>query len=101
MFNERHELLTMITQAIKNDLNKETPEIIQCLALSMVANVGGRNMSDALWKDVCLLLTSGTSKSIVRKKACLCLLKLFKRAPDNIEVDAVAPKVCGAVMLIS
>mmetsp|Transcript_45353 Transcript_45353/g.72962 ORF Transcript_45353/g.72962 Transcript_45353/m.72962 type:complete len:764 (-) Transcript_45353:549-2840(-) len=97
MFNERHELLTMITQAIKNDLNKETPEIIQCLALSMVANVGGRNMSDALWKDVCLLLTSGTSKSIVRKKACLCLLKLFKRAPDNIEVDAVAPKVIAMI----
>mmetsp|Transcript_18695 Transcript_18695/g.27983 ORF Transcript_18695/g.27983 Transcript_18695/m.27983 type:complete len:926 (+) Transcript_18695:63-2840(+) len=93
MFNENDELLTMITQSIKHDLHKESPEPVQCLALSMVANVGGRNMSDALWKDVSNLLTSGSSRSIVRKKASLCMLRLFRKAPENVEIKVVAPKV--------
>ncbi|GAB5368034.1 hypothetical protein AAMO2058_001283200 [Amorphochlora amoebiformis] len=97
MFNEKDELMTMITQSVKHDLNKESLEPVQCLALSMVANVGGRTMSDALWKDVCNLLTSGTSRSTVRKKASLCMLKLFRKAPENIEIEAVAAKVIAMV----
>eukprot|EP00954_Amorphochlora_amoebiformis_P006521 511435-Amorphochlora_amoeboformis.AAC.1 len=107
MFNEKDELMTMITQSVKHDLNKESLETcanglfngqpVQCLALSMVANVGGRTMSDALWKDVCNLLTSGTSRSTVRKKASLCMLKLFRKAPENIEIEAVAAKVIAMV----
>lgn len=93
MLNEKSELLTMVIQSVKHDLHRDAPDVFQCLALALVANIGGSTMCDALWKDVCDLLTSNVSRTSVRKKACLCLLKLFRKAPENIEVEVVVPKV--------
>lgn len=97
LFNEKHELLTMLTQPVKNDLAKYSPEHVQALAMSMIANVGSRTMADTLWKDVADLLTFPASRSTIRKKACLCMLKMIRKAPENIEVETLAPTIIGMI----
>ena len=93
LFNENHELLTMLTQPVKNDLNRAQPEHFQALAMTLVANVGSKTMADTLWKDVAELLTYGGSRSSIRKKACLSLLRMICKSPENIEVESIAPRI--------
>jgi len=97
LFHEKHDLLTMLTQPVKNDLAKDAPEPVQSLALSLISNIGSRNMADTLWKDVADLLTRGYSRSSVRKKACLCMLKMIRKAPENIEIEVIAPRVISMI----
>jgi len=97
LFNEKHDLLTMLTQPVKNDLSRDTPEHVQALAMSLIGNIGSRQMADTLWKDVADLLTRGTSRSSIRKKACLCMLSMIRKAPENIEIEAIAPRVINMI----
>jgi AP-2 complex subunit alpha len=56
LLDENHELLTLITNSIKSDL--ETNETnTQCLALTAIANVGGKEFSESLSQYVLKLLT--------------------------------------------
>jgi AP-2 complex subunit alpha len=45
----------------------------------VVANVGGREFADSLAGDVQKILTNPSVRPIVRKKAALCLLRLFRK----------------------
>mmetsp|Transcript_1696 Transcript_1696/g.2269 ORF Transcript_1696/g.2269 Transcript_1696/m.2269 type:complete len:901 (-) Transcript_1696:89-2791(-) len=97
LFNEKHDLLTMLTQPVKNDLSRDTPEHIQALAMTLVSNIGSKTMADTLWKDVADILTRGSSRSSIRKKASLCMLKMVRKAPENIEVEVIAPRVISMI----
>jgi AP-2 complex subunit alpha len=72
LWNENTELLKLLVQTVKKDLNplvdNGTPqnEYIQCLALNFLANMGGRDFAEALATDVQKLLTNGNSRSFVR-----------------------------------
>ena len=70
LLNETHELLTLITNSIKRDLKSRNPNV-QCLALTAIANVGGKEFAESLSQDVQKLLISGDTKNIVRKKSAL------------------------------
>eukprot|EP00457_Paulinella_chromatophora_P000942 gb/GEZN01000944.1/.p1 GENE.gb/GEZN01000944.1/~~gb/GEZN01000944.1/.p1 ORF type:complete len:996 (-),score=239.00 gb/GEZN01000944.1/:356-3343(-) len=97
LLHENHELLRLIIQSVKKDLvppkGKQPNEVFQCLALSCVANVGGQEVAEALTKDVERILVSGQSRSFVRKKAALCLLRLYRKYPDLIPGDTWPSKV--------
>ncbi|CAO3587223.1 unnamed protein product [Absidia cylindrospora] len=68
-------------------------EINNCLALHAIANIGGREMAESLANDVHRLLISPTSKSFVKKKAALTLLRLFRKYPDVIPVTDWAERI--------
>ncbi|KAF8473131.1 adaptin N terminal region-domain-containing protein [Kalaharituber pfeilii] len=82
--NEKHDLLHLVVNSIKKDL-LDTNELYNCLALHAIANVGGREMGEALSGDVHRLLISPGSKSFVKKKAALTLLRLYRKYPAIVQ----------------
>lgn len=92
LLSEHQDLLRLIIQAIKNDLSGKN-EVFQCLALTCIANCGGQEFAESLSSDVQKLLVSGSSRSFVRKKAALCLLRLFRQYPDIMSSESWAPRV--------
>ncbi|POS76665.1 hypothetical protein DHEL01_v204953 [Diaporthe helianthi] len=82
--HEKHELLHLVVNSIRKDLLDHN-ELFNCLALHAIANVGGREMGEALSGEVHRLLISPTSKAFVKKKAALTLLRLYRKFPDIIQ----------------
>ncbi|KAI5285579.1 hypothetical protein KEM54_000460, partial [Ascosphaera aggregata] len=84
--HEQHELLHLVVNTIRKDL-LDYNELNNCLALHAVANVGGREMGEALAVDVHRLLISPTSKAFVKKKAALTLLRLYRKYPAVFQTE--------------
>ncbi|KAL9107313.1 MAG: hypothetical protein Q9227_007765 [Pyrenula ochraceoflavens] len=82
--HEEHELIHLVVNSIRKDLLDHN-ELNNCLALHAVANVGGREMGEALSTEVHRLLISPTSKSFVKKKAALTLLRLYRKHPSIVQ----------------
>ncbi|KAJ5935610.1 Coatomer/clathrin adaptor appendage Ig-like subdomain [Penicillium verhagenii] len=81
--HEEHELLHLVVNSIRKDL-MDNSELNICLALHAVANVGGRELGEALGNEVHRLLISPTSKAFVKKKAALTLLRLYRKYPGIV-----------------
>ncbi|KAI9799591.1 MAG: hypothetical protein M1833_003906 [Piccolia ochrophora] len=84
--HEQHELLHLVVNSIRKDLLDHN-ELNNCLALHAIANVGGREMGEALSGDVHRLLISPTSKAFVKKKAALTLLRLYRKHPSIVQIE--------------
>ncbi|EFX04216.1 ap-2 complex subunit alpha [Grosmannia clavigera kw1407] len=82
--HEKHELLHLVVNSIRKDLLDHN-ELFNCLALHAIANIGSREMGEALSGEVHRLLISPTSKSFVKKKAALTLLRLYRKFPDVMQ----------------
>jgi AP-2 complex subunit alpha len=82
--HEKHELLHLVVNSIRKDLLDHN-ELFNCLALHAIANVGSREMADALSGEVHRLLISPTSKAFVKKKAALTLLRLYRKSPEIVQ----------------
>lgn len=96
------EMMTLVVNSMRNDIVGNV-NFGQTLGLSAVANVGNVDLSEALAADVQRLITDSSShfnpgstlspeiearnRISVRKKACLCLLKLFRSNPDCVELS--------------
>ncbi|KAI5124694.1 hypothetical protein M0805_004301 [Coniferiporia weirii] len=83
LMHENSDFLRLVVNSIKKDLD-DNNEINNCLALHAIANVGGQEMAEALAEDVHRLLISPTSQGMVKKKAALTLLRLYRKHPDVI-----------------
>ncbi|KAL0087458.1 adaptin N terminal region-domain-containing protein [Phycomyces blakesleeanus] len=94
LFHENSDLVRLVVNSTKKDLD-DMNEINNCLALHAIANIGGREMAESLATDVHRLLISPTSKSFVKKKAALTLLRLFRKHPDVIPVTDWADRIIG------
>ncbi|KAI9302501.1 adaptin N terminal region-domain-containing protein [Cunninghamella echinulata] len=92
LFHENSDLVRLVVNSTKKDLD-DMNEINNCLALHAIANIGGREMAESLANDVHRLLISPTSKSFVKKKAALTLLRLFRKFPDVIPVTDWAERI--------
>ncbi|GMP88658.1 hypothetical protein CsSME_00040559 [Camellia sinensis var. sinensis] len=57
------------------------------LQIAQVGNIGGKDFSESLAPDVQKLLISSSCRPLVRKKAALCLLRLYRKNPDVVNVD--------------
>ena len=68
--HEQHELLHLVVNSLRKDLLGHN-ELFNCLALHAIANVGGREMGEALSGDVHMLLIS---PCVVLKNGPLLLL---------------------------
>ncbi|XP_038977047.1 AP-2 complex subunit alpha-1-like isoform X2 [Phoenix dactylifera] len=86
LLNESHEFLRMVINTVRNDIIGRN-ETFQCLALTMVGNIGGKEFAESLAPDVQRLLISSSCRPLVRKKAALCLLRLYRKNPDVVNID--------------
>ncbi|KAF2426308.1 Adaptor protein-like protein complex AP-2 [Tothia fuscella] len=84
--HEGHDLLHLVINSIRKDLQNHL-ELNNCLALHAIANVGGKEMGQALSVDVHRLLISPTSKTFVKKKAALTLLRLYRKYPAIVQME--------------
>mmetsp|Transcript_39785 Transcript_39785/g.88425 ORF Transcript_39785/g.88425 Transcript_39785/m.88425 type:complete len:1123 (+) Transcript_39785:142-3510(+) len=82
LMHENDEFLRLAINGVHMDLTSRN-EAFECLALSFVGNVGGIDMAEALTQDILKLLSSGTSRPIVKKRAALCLLKMIRKVPSD------------------
>eukprot|EP00210_Caulerpa_lentillifera_P000422 g410.t1 len=85
LLNENDMFIRIAINSVRNDLLSRN-EAFQCLALSFIGNVGGAEMAEALTPDVMKLLTSGNARHVVRKKAALALLRLYRKMPVDAEM---------------
>ncbi|CAN6917140.1 unnamed protein product [Brassica oleracea] len=92
LLNENHDFLRLAINAVRNDIIGRN-ETYQCLALTLVGNIGGREFAESLAPDVQKLLISGSCRPLVRKKAALCLLRLFRKNPDVVNADGWADRM--------
>ncbi|KAF2863916.1 Adaptor protein complex AP-2 alpha subunit [Piedraia hortae CBS 480.64] len=84
--HEKDELLHLVVNSLRKDLVDHN-ELNNCLALHAIANVGSKDMADALGADVHRLLIAPTSKSFVKKKAALTLLRLYRKVPSTVQPE--------------
>ncbi|OMP05958.1 hypothetical protein CCACVL1_01774 [Corchorus capsularis] len=92
LLNENHNFLRLAIETVRNDIIGRN-ETFQCLALTMVGNIGGREFAEFLAPDVRELLLSSSCRPVVRKKAALCLLQLCRKNPDVVNVDGWADRM--------
>ena len=82
LLDENQEVLTLVTNCLKNDLNHQNL-FISGLALSTLGNIGSEEMLRDLSSEVEKLL--GSSSSYIRKKAALCAVRVLKKLPEMSE----------------
>ncbi|XP_010520400.1 PREDICTED: AP-2 complex subunit alpha-2 isoform X2 [Tarenaya hassleriana] len=92
LLNENNDFLRLAINMVRNDIIGRN-ETFQCLALTLVGNIGGREFAESLTPDVQKLLISSSCRPLVRKKAALCLLRLFRKNPDVVSVDGWADRM--------
>ncbi|KAL1323532.1 hypothetical protein HN51_033839 [Arachis hypogaea] len=92
LVNENHDFLRLAINTVRTDIIGRN-ETFQCLALTMVGNIGGREFSESLAPDVQKLLVSSSCRPLVKKKAALCLLRLYRKNPDVVNVDGWAVRM--------
>jgi AP-2 complex subunit alpha len=105
MIRADDELLTLIINSIRNDLVSGNHNSV-CLALAVLSNLPSSELSETLCSDVeNLLLGSGqlhsndnpniqiteeqieADRNCIKKKAALCLLRLYRTNPDILVMD--------------
>ncbi|KAF8950913.1 hypothetical protein BGZ46_004255, partial [Entomortierella lignicola] len=96
LMHENSDLVRLVVNSIRKDLDDHN-EIHNCLALHAIANIGGREMAESLAGDVHRLLVSPNSKSFVKKKAALTMLRLFRKHPDVIPAPDWAERITNII----
>ncbi|KAL0336175.1 UNVERIFIED_CONTAM: AP-1 complex subunit gamma-2 [Sesamum radiatum] len=82
LLDERQEVLMLVTNSIKQDLN-QTNQYIVGLALCALGNICSAEMARDLAPEVERLLQFRDPN--VRKKAALCTIRIIKKVPDLAE----------------
>ncbi|KAJ3127538.1 clathrin associated protein complex large subunit [Nowakowskiella sp. JEL0407] len=82
LLDENQEVLTLVTNCLKNDLNSGNMYICG-LALCTLGNISSQEMARDLAGEIERLLSS--SNSYVRKKAALCTLRIIRKVPELLE----------------
>ena len=79
LLDENQEVLTLVTNSLKNDLNHPNQYVVG-LALCTLGNIASVEMARDLFPEVEKLLT--TSNPYIRRKAALCAMKICRKVPD-------------------
>jgi len=82
LLTEHEEVLTLVTNSIKNDLNHQNQFVVG-LALTCVGNLATEDIARDLATDIDRLLR--TSNSYTRKKAALAMARVLRKVPDLTE----------------
>ncbi|KAI9891113.1 MAG: clathrin associated protein complex large subunit [Vezdaea aestivalis] len=79
LLDENQEVLTLVTNSLKNDLNHSNQYVVG-LALCTLGNIASIEMSRDLFSEVELLISS--ANPYVRRKAALCAMRICRKVPD-------------------
>ncbi|KAL4896595.1 adaptin N terminal region-domain-containing protein [Aspergillus ambiguus] len=79
LLDENQEVLTLVTNSLKNDLNHSNQYIVG-LALCALGNIASVEMSRDLFPEVENLLS--TANPYIRRKAALCAMRICRKVPD-------------------
>ncbi|KAE8412213.1 adaptin N terminal region-domain-containing protein [Aspergillus pseudocaelatus] len=79
LLDENQEVLTLVTNSLKNDLNHSNQYIVG-LALCALGNIASVEMSRDLFPEVESLLS--TANPYIRRKAALCAMRICRKVPD-------------------
>ncbi|KAL1459862.1 hypothetical protein WDU94_011815 [Cyamophila willieti] len=71
LVNTNSDLIKLIIQSIKNDLQSRNPIHVN-LAMQCIANIGSKEMAEAFGHDIPKLLVSGDTMDVVKQSAALC-----------------------------
>ncbi|KAI8384653.1 adaptin N terminal region-domain-containing protein [Radiomyces spectabilis] len=82
LIDEKTEILTLVTNSLKNDLNHSNMYIVG-LALCTLGNISSSEMARDLCSEVEKLL--GSSNTYIRKKVAICALRIIRRVPELYE----------------
>jgi AP-2 complex subunit alpha len=96
LLTENSDLVRLVVNSIKKDLD-DNREINNCLALQAVANLGGREIAEALAPSVFKILTASQTVNFPKKKAALCLLRLYRKHPDVVPVAEWSSKIIACL----
>jgi len=88
LLDERQEVLMLVTNSLKNDLNHPNQYVVS-LALCSLANISSPSIARDLSSEVIKLL--GHSNAYIRKKATLCAIRTVRKVPELL--DQFVPKV--------
>jgi AP-1 complex subunit gamma-1 len=79
LLDENQEVLTLVTNSLKNDLNHSNQYIVG-LALVTLGNIASVEMSRDLFPEVETIISS--SNPYIRRKAALCAMRICRKVPD-------------------
>ncbi|TAQ85793.1 hypothetical protein B7494_g5881 [Chlorociboria aeruginascens] len=79
LLDENQEVLTLVTNSLKNDLNHSN-QYIAGLALVTLGNIASVEMSRDLFPEIETLLS--TANPYIRRKAALCAMRICRKVPD-------------------
>ena len=79
LLDENTEILMLVTNSIKNDINNSNP-FISGTALCALGNIGNHEMCLALSREVQNQLS--VESPLIRKKAALCAMRIIKKVDD-------------------
>uniref|UniRef100_A0A1I8I0X6 AP-2 complex subunit alpha n=1 Tax=Macrostomum lignano TaxID=282301 RepID=A0A1I8I0X6_9PLAT len=85
LISENNELMRLVQQNLKNDLASRNPVHVN-LALECIANIGSKEMAEMFAPEIPKLLVMGDAGDTVKQSAALCLLKLFRTAPEMVPI---------------
>jgi len=90
--HEQHDMIPLIINSMGMDLSSRS-ELANCLSLTLIANVGSRETAEQLAGQVQNLLIAQATKTVVKKKAAVCLLHLFRKHHDCLVLSDSQPKL--------
>lgn len=79
LLDENQEVLTLVTNSLKNDLNHSNQYVVG-LALVTLGNIASVEMSRDLFPEVETIISS--SNPYIRRKAALCTMRICRKVPD-------------------
>ncbi|ORY12536.1 AP-1 complex subunit gamma-1 [Clohesyomyces aquaticus] len=79
LLDENQEVLTLVTNSLKNDLNHSNQYIVG-LALCTLGNIASIEMSRDLFPEVETIISS--ANPYIRRKAALCAMRICRKVPD-------------------
>ncbi|KAL1842042.1 hypothetical protein VTJ49DRAFT_6112 [Mycothermus thermophilus] len=79
LLDENQEVLTLVTNSLKNDLSHSNQYIVG-LALCTLGNIASVEMSRDLFSEIENLIS--TANPYIRRKAALCAMRICRKVPD-------------------
>ncbi|KAH7309439.1 adaptor protein complex gamma-adaptin subunit [Stachybotrys elegans] len=79
LLDENQEVLTLVTNSLKNDLGHSNQYIVG-LALCTLGNIASVEMSRDLFPEIENLIS--TSNPYIRRKAAICAMRICRKVPD-------------------